>query len=350
MKLNREAKKEMREKIIEMLENVPEGKKVHLRKELLEELLFEVVVLDEEKNIKVKCPAWSGKFLRKIDLSEVDFEDVSFSLTDENDIFIDSLYDLELINTSRKLDEYDQFRNRYEMLFEEFYNSPLNIDKDDSEFDYDYSYTNAKIDLMKLFDTKYYGKINLMCVNLAGVDLSSTIFPNDKKFRIDFTSCDVSNTNLNFPKHVELSFWSSNLSNLDLSNRKVNFTSFPPELPGLDDKYDYIYACNLYNTKLNVNLDLNEVIEYCYFNPIDHDFRELVNDPNFQELIKYINENLVGCYINGKILSPGDNILDDILPNQKANGYNDHELDEQEKANLIDSVAASIEEQIKHMK
>lgn len=39
-------------------------------------LLFDTYTCNKEKEIKIKLPVWSGEFLQKLDLSQVDFEDV----------------------------------------------------------------------------------------------------------------------------------------------------------------------------------------------------------------------------------------------------------------------------------
>ncbi len=80
MELNNSRKEELRKNILEQLKNVPEGEKIHLDKKLLEDLLFEEIVVVESKGLTAKLPVWSGEFLRKIDLSEVSFENVSWSL------------------------------------------------------------------------------------------------------------------------------------------------------------------------------------------------------------------------------------------------------------------------------
>lgn len=41
MKLNKQGKDELRKKIEEQLQSVPDGQRVHIDKELLEELIFE---------------------------------------------------------------------------------------------------------------------------------------------------------------------------------------------------------------------------------------------------------------------------------------------------------------------
>ena len=76
MKLNESAKKELRANIEEQLKQVPDGQRVHLDKELLEDLIFFKGKNKDGRVIKV--PVWTGHFLRKIDLSEISFENVFF--------------------------------------------------------------------------------------------------------------------------------------------------------------------------------------------------------------------------------------------------------------------------------
>lgn len=52
MKLNKQAKNELRTEIIKQLKKIPNNKKINLDKDLL----FEVITLDKEKNIKIKLP------------------------------------------------------------------------------------------------------------------------------------------------------------------------------------------------------------------------------------------------------------------------------------------------------
>ena len=65
MKLSNKSKDELREKIAEQLKEVPKGQRVQLDKDLLEDLLFEIITLNKEKGIKIKLPIWSGDFLKK---------------------------------------------------------------------------------------------------------------------------------------------------------------------------------------------------------------------------------------------------------------------------------------------
>lgn len=71
--MNIEKKNERRRLIIEELKNVPDGERIKINKDLLEELLFDV-----DDVYGYKFPTWTGDFLSKIDLSEISFKDVSF--------------------------------------------------------------------------------------------------------------------------------------------------------------------------------------------------------------------------------------------------------------------------------
>lgn len=58
---------------------------------MLEDLLFEIITLNKEKGIKIKLPIWSGDFLKKIDLSEIDFTDVSWNSLILEDVILPEL-------------------------------------------------------------------------------------------------------------------------------------------------------------------------------------------------------------------------------------------------------------------
>ena len=122
MQLNKQSKNELRKRIVEQLKEVPKGQKIKLDKELLEYLLFEVITLDKTTDTKVKLPIWSGEFLKKIDLSQVDFTNVSWCILDykESDYKIDfdditisdkNIYDTIDIVRSEKKEEYEQMKN-----------------------------------------------------------------------------------------------------------------------------------------------------------------------------------------------------------------------------------------------
>lgn len=69
-KFSEESKNKLRGFIISELEQVEDGKRILLPVDLIESLIF--------KNYPIKIPIWTGPFLRKIDLSKIDFTDTCF--------------------------------------------------------------------------------------------------------------------------------------------------------------------------------------------------------------------------------------------------------------------------------
>lgn len=106
MNLDNHLKKELR-KIIECkVRRVPFGKRIKIDNELLEELIFEQ---DPCGAKGVRVPIWTGKFLSKIDLSELSFDNVNFNanlfrnsrafFTDTNAIInLDKLFNPGVVN------------------------------------------------------------------------------------------------------------------------------------------------------------------------------------------------------------------------------------------------------------
>jgi len=137
MKLNKQGKDELRAQIVEKLVNVPKGQRVHLDKELLEDLLFEEIVYNKETGGTVKLPIWSGDFLSKIDLSEISFENVAWDLV--IDKMHDTGYDKEFDDETWK-----KFNN------DSIYSLPNGVKVN-------YSNTNAKIQSFKGTTEIYYG-------------------------------------------------------------------------------------------------------------------------------------------------------------------------------------------------
>ncbi len=86
--MKEEQKNELRKKIEELLNRVPDGTHIHIDKDLLEVLIFEELSekqllknledKEDKKTIKKEI-VWSGDFLSKIDLSEVSFENVDWA-------------------------------------------------------------------------------------------------------------------------------------------------------------------------------------------------------------------------------------------------------------------------------
>ena len=265
MSLSKESKDELRTIIKDNLKNIPDGQQIHLNKDILEFLLFDEIVVNQEKNLKMKIPVWSGEFLRKIDLSEVDFTDVSWQ------VFSDSNIRLEEIECD------DDFNIKIMIIKENNKNYTIN-----------YSYTNAVIDLTKSFEAKNCNKIYLMNCNFKGLNLQNQDFT---KFRILYAcNSDLSDTNLSIPNRI-FSASCSNLSNIDLSNYSINGIDSISGAP-----VDF-YKCSLLNTKINIE-----------FNPYEYkliidDYINNKSKISLHKLVlfnKLINDAWIGCYLNGK--------------------------------------------------
>lgn len=293
MNLSYKEKLTQRKTILDFLKNIPEGKKVRIDKELLEELLFvktyavayinenasevleNIMNISEEKlnetddideideiydefeqlydelinqtgvnlvpinetkkatemiegqNIKeikkeyplAKFPIWTGEFLRKIDLSEVDFSNVVWNqetLSNYKVIFICEEKDCEEYSLARQ-------------------NSKIDL-----------SNTNANIDFSKSFDAHVFRDIN--CIgdcNLANVDLSNS---NTQ----DITA--LFNTNVNNTSYIcnPYNFLAiqSDLRNNDLSDVTI---SIAPQIQ--ENHNSKLLDCLVEETELSIEVD-----------------------------------------------------------------------------------------------
>ena len=178
MNLSKKNKDELRNGILELLKEVPEGQLVQIDKDILEGLLFETITVSEEKNIQVKVPVWSGEFLSKIDLSQVDFTNVSWSL-----IGVDSSYKKDVLN------EKDYMWKIYNILDEKKRLTLAQLKKtiqDQSKLNKGYAAwyagTNAKIDLSKSFEAIQGEEISIRLCNFEGLDFSHQDLSNIKKY------------------------------------------------------------------------------------------------------------------------------------------------------------------------
>lgn len=303
MKLNEKSKNEIREEIVRQLKNVPEGRRVHLDKELLESLLFQSVTYNKEKNEKLKLPVWFGDFLRKIDLSEVSFEDVSWSL------IVD--------------DKWDYPEQMYmEFMDKESYDKMPNIlPRLDDGSKIDYSHTNANIDFSKSFEFKKIGKVYLLYCDFNGVDLSKNDMSN-----LECYECDLANTKIKLsPEMFDNNRYSSinytSLKNIDLSKFSVDFIDL------IGDKCFFDSNCDFSNTGLNVSLNL-------YMDEKDADRRK-----DLKENLKDLMHNLCGCYIDGKLVHTEEERRTIAL--DKKSEY------EKMKEELIAKAINSIDQQVK---
>ncbi len=255
MKLNKKGKEELRTFIEEQLENrIPNDSRIHLDKELLESLLFEIHMTKDKQLAKFLI--WSGPFLSKIDLSEISFEDV--------------VWNLQECETS----SYGLFETNY-------YQNISSIDL---------SYTNAKIDFNQSYRMKQFDYEIVNGVKLEGVDLSHS---NGECIK-DFNNSNFKDTNILVQFHFNLNdladqnnSWvcNTNFENVDLSNVEIPAWYFSEYL-----EEHGIYGGNFTNTGLKINTTIEPEDEA--------DLKSGLK--TIGELVQ--NEAFIHCYIDGTLM------------------------------------------------
>ena len=308
MKLSRQSKDELRKKIVEQLKEVPEGQRVQLDKELLEDLLFEVVTLDKEKGIKVKLPVWSGEFLKKIDLSQVDFTDVSWNIL-ASDIESLSIYYLEC----------------YGIKLDKIVISTLKKIKEDNDnrllssngYVVSYVGTNAKIDLSKSFEAIHGKELGIYSCDFTGLDFSQQDLTDIKSIFVYYSSLKKTNLPIG---NIPFEAFGSDLSGIDLSTIEIDAQNY------LSDNFSNLAACNLTGCGVQIRLHADDIKD----------------GEEKDDLIQAMNVNWVGCYVNGKrVLS---NEEKQAIATEKREKYG------KMKDGIFSSTLGSVEEQVSHMK
>jgi len=252
MKLNLEGRKELRKSVEILLASSPKNKKIQLPKETLETLLFETM---EGKDGPAKLPVWSGEFLRKLDLSQVDFSGVC--------------WDLESLGANRdeinKRFDAPEVLNKYEQIREDFI--------------IDYSNTNAHINLGHTYPPNMF-VINRCNFKNTTLDTEGKLFSD-----IIILNSDLSNTGLTLASQdydkIDIIIYNSNFENCDLHNVSIPIDIFVGD--------ENITKSNFKNTALNIEYSSGMSIET-------------------QEAIELYEENShnnwEGCYLNGKLITP----------------------------------------------
>ena len=216
MRLAYKDRNEKRRKIKDFLQNntLADGQLYHFSKEELEELLFETSIYERDnKKIIVKSLVWSGPFLRKVDLSEVSFDNVDWDVS--------------------YLGEF--FKKKYQFI------STIDL-----------SGTNAKIDFSKSFNALIGKPVVLTRCNLANVDLSES----HGEYIASIMSCDLSTTNIKLDLYLKTFdekdcvyyIRNSNLENIDLKRYEISINCF-------NETFEFIYispSTNLANTGINI--------------------------------------------------------------------------------------------------
>ena len=320
MNLSKKNKDELRNGILELLKEVPEGQLVQIDKDILEGLLFETITVSEEKNIQVKVPVWSGEFLSKIDLSQVDFTNVSWSLLgiDYSDELSGELYEKDYMwNIFNTLDEKKRLT-----LAQQLKKTILDQFELNEDYVVWYAGTNAKIDLSKSFEAIQGEEISIRLCNFEGLDFSHQDLSNIKKIFIDCSK--LSGTKLpvsNIPLYAMYSY----LNGIDLSTKKIYASGY---LTGTNRS---LIGCCLTDCKVQITLDIEEFRD------------ETILKEYLKEAIK---ENLVGCYyVNGKkILSQEEKEANAQNAKTRRQEY------EEMKNETFSLILGNIEKQVRSMK
>ena len=281
MKLNKDSRDELRKSVEILLNASPKNKKIQLPKETLDMLLFDTYTCNKEKGIKIKLPVWSGEFLQKLDLIQVDFEDVSWIL----------MYDV----YNAEFDELERYCGLKKIFDTDFFSKVGKLDFSPVKYDYliDYSNTNARIDFSKSFEYKY-----LECLEIGGcvfnnVDLSNNDFNSFDVLSFQESSFRNTHIKLLLTDNDDFSFEFCDFSNNDLSD--FSFDGVRSICVG-----DNITGCDFKNTGAQIQFDKN----YLKFQ-LERKGDNVEYKSNIVNTLRdSMREMWIGCYLNGrKILS-----------------------------------------------
>lgn len=234
------ARKEVEKNIFELSDDVT----IDIDNETIEALLFETVILEDGSTFKL--PVWSGKFLEWLDLSKVDFSDVSWTAG--------TIY---LLGLDYKVSS-DTPLEIIEMI-ENYARPKVDLsDADISEIDLSSSY-EGKRNLIVASDCDFYG-IRLTMPEEYNPD--NILFYNCNLFWTNFPVNDTC-----FTKELdEVSFYNCNLRNVDLFNIDIDLY----EGLCVENDYNYIYGLNTNLCGTCANLICSkEFIEACNREPED---------------------------------------------------------------------------------
>lgn len=340
MKLSNNSFNELRMDIIDMLLGVPEGKRIHIKKELLDDLIF-FKGKNKDGDV-IKVPVWTGAFLRRIDLREISFKNVLF----QNSKYINNIDRIEKIMDREPL---SRFIEKIEYDFDtSLYVVPFVYSKSYIDF----SYTNANIDFREMCSNKIVG------CNFEGLDLKNADFKNVQSlYKCNFSNTNIS-TNIDFNNKI---CQECNFSNNDFSSITIDADIF-----NIENCSSFIKDCNFNNTGLHVKYE-GPVLpkEYhdafrkmCRYDKLlkmgfitSNEYYELIEpyEPIFR---KYVYKSLYkelfganirrgyfeGCYVNDKKINS--------LEERQARALNKLEKYEKMKKEIFTDVINDINDQI----
>lgn len=268
MQLNAEGKRKLREDIVEKIRklDLDYGVKIHLDKELLEELMFErkTVILDSSygvnngKRVLMKKLIWTEGRLNNIDLSEISFNDMVW----ENE-------------------------------------SNTNIDL---------TGTNAQIDFSKSFDIKWGKPLRIKNFYFEDTNLSNNFINYD--CHIDHCAFDDTGIKFSLRDDCRISINHSSLTGLDLSATEVSEEIF-------DENSNIHFIGNSFLSRTGLRIKTTSLLnEIGYLSDVKDENeisaliqRRFEDCKRQRELRAYLGRQieegrLEGCYVNGiKILS-----------------------------------------------
>lgn len=257
------------------------GKKIKLDKETIESLLFEEVVINPIKGIKVKLPVFSGNCLQCIDLSEVSFEDVSWGLLGENDSdYFGILSTLCLENGADK---------KAIARIGELRRAQI-AKKGQAKYGVEYTYTNAVIDLSKSFEAKRGNCVNISSCFFAHND---NMVPNSLDHVAKLNIAD-SNVSMPIPKNIILTAVDSDLNGTDLSTKIIDGYDYIAYGYGIikeNDKarHDALGGCNIRETGISIEL-------------VPGKFKQAEQSDKLLAKLCFVYSNQWrGCYVNNKL-------------------------------------------------
>ncbi len=235
------------------------GERLHIERELLEKALFDYLYLPRAV---MKVPVWSGDFLSKIDLSEVDFSHVAWSFFSKG-----KLYSYYMQNAT--------FATYFNRVFEE---GKQVI----------YRNTNAKIDFSNSFEALHSKAKRAIVENC---DFSNTDLSNNNFSIFSYaTSCGFAHTNIDFGDSFK-SYYGGNTSfcsfkGNDLCGKQTSLLAFLLCIGGCEEN-------DFSDTGLN----------FCFSK---EEMKKLQNETASIYANKFLsclkNGYLKGCYLNGVLL------------------------------------------------
>ena len=283
-----------------------------IEKDILEDILFDKISYETENNkkINIKIPIFSGKFLSKLDLSEVDFSNVTWS-------FLGSIDKLNFLDNSLK-EEYLPLDNEKTKEILKKY-----LSQDYYKVYTDYSNTNALIKFDNSFEGKYKNNLEIYNTNFSNINLSNNVIHSNSIL----INNDFSNTNINIrPKFFNnlnlLNAYNNNFENIDLSNITIPMIKYNDYVNN-----NYFNKNNFKNTNINIEFEKDKIDNNYY------EDKELI----ISSFIDAIDNNTIeGCYVNN---NPNLNEIKEDLNNYLS-------LQKKETNNKYNNVITDIENKI----